>query len=121
VGNGYEIGGIMKDKCLNCKEWHTIYLLAKSEFEKKLGYAMTITIVCIILMFIATIITALCVTQTQRFINQFQYVEETEYQIHQDEGINTAIIDSDKSEVEIYGESNKDDKGYCESDSQKNN
>lgn len=106
----------MKDKCLNCKEWHTIYLLAKSEFDKKLGYAMAITIVCIILMFIATIITALCVTQTQRFINQFQYVEETEYQIHQDEGINTAIIDSRESEVNIYDKSYQDDSTDSKSD-----
>jgi hypothetical protein len=121
VGNGYEIGGIMKDKCLNCKEWHTIYLLAKGEFDKKLGYARTITIVCIVLAFIGWIITALCVAKTQKFISSFEYVEETEYQIRQSDGINTAIIDSAESEVKIYGESNKGDKSYCESDNQKDN
>ena len=106
----------MKDKCLNCKEWHTIYLMAKSEFDRKLGYAITIMIVCIVLAFIGWIITALCVAKTQKFIDQFQCVEETEYQIHQDEGINTAIIDSKESEVNIYDKSYQDDRTDSKSD-----
>ncbi|MCR5601336.1 MAG: hypothetical protein K6G33_11435 [Ruminococcus sp.] len=81
----------MKDKCLNCKEWHTIYLLAKAEFDRKLGYAIAVMIVCIVLAFIALIITALCVAKTQKFINQFEYVEETV--VSQDgNGTNVAVI-----------------------------
>ncbi len=91
MGNGYEIGGTVKDKCLNCKEWHTIYLLAKAEFDRKLGYAIAVMIVCIVLAFIALIITALCVAKTQKFINQFEYVEETV--VSQDgNGTNVAVI-----------------------------
>lgn len=108
----------MKDKCLNCKEWHTIYLLAKAEFDRKLGYAIAVMIVCIVLAFIALIITALCVAKTQKFINQFQYVEETEYQIQQGDGINTAIIDSEGSEVNIYDESYRKAWAHDEPDNQ---
>ena len=112
----------MDYKCEICsEEWRKIYLISKKDFEKTKNRIFALSYILAAIAFICVVVTAFCVAKTHKFIESFEYVEETEYQIHQDEGINTAIIDSDKSEVEIYGESNKDDKGYCESDSQKNN
>lgn len=44
--------------------------------------------------------------QTQKFINDFEYVEETAFEIKQTDGVNTAIIGGNGEEVNIYGPEN---------------
>jgi len=60
--------------------------------------------IAVIVSLICIIITAFMAMKIIRFINGFEYVEETTYSIEQDdEGINTAIIGGESNEVNVYG------------------
>lgn len=89
--------------CKNCNtnHWKNQYLMAQERFDRVLVrltvgtiVAFTITILCLI----ATIYT---INKVQAFIEDFEYVEETEIEVEQDsEGENFALI-TNESEVDV--------------------
>ena len=97
----------MDSKCYNCHlntEWQEHYAVAVKRFDENIHKAMTVTMVAVIVMLICIIITAATVMHVIKFINSFEYVEETTYSIEQDDnGINTAVIGGESNEVKIYG------------------
>ena len=97
----------MKDQCYNCHieaEWQSRYILAVQRFDKSLNKALAVTMISVIVALICVIITAFFGMKIIKFINSFEYVEETTFSIEQDDkGINTAIIGGGESEVNIYG------------------
>lgn len=98
----------MMPECRNCNsEWRKCYEEAVLRFDKALNKAIIVTLISIIIAFICIIATISIGIRTQRFIASFEYVEETEIEIEQNEGINTAIL-GDKNEVNINGTENKD-------------
>lgn len=100
----------MKDQCYNCHieaEWQSRYILAVQRFDKSLNKALAVTIIAVIVSLICIIITAFMAMKIINFINSFEYVEETTYQIEQDDlGFNTAIIGGESNEVNINGTEN---------------
>lgn len=98
--------------CQNCNsyKWKEMYTIAQQRFDKvvaRLTIGVFIMVAVLILCLFATIF--MCI-KTQRFINDFEYVEETELMISQDsEGINTAIVGNGNG-VGIYGTGNNTDK-----------
>ena len=94
-------------KCYNChleSEWQEHYIMAVKRFDSNLQKATAVTMISVIVMLICIIITALTLMHVIKFINDFEYVEETAYSIEQDsEGINTALIGGESNEVKIYG------------------
>jgi uncharacterized protein YoxC len=78
--------------------------MAVKRFDSNIQKALVITMVSVIIMLICIIITAATVMHVVKFINNFEYVEETTYSIEQDsEGINTALIGGESNEVIING------------------
>ena len=66
--------------------------------------AFAVTMIAVIVAFICILITAIFGIKVIKFINSFEYIEETTYSIEQDdEGINTAIIGGEGNEVKFYG------------------
>lgn len=94
-------------QCYNCHieaEWQKHYLLAVQRFDKSLNKALAVTMIAVIVALTCIIITVFFGLNVIKFINSFEYVEETTYSIEQDDkGINTAIIGGGESEVNIYG------------------
>lgn len=91
----------MMPECRNCNsEWRKCYEEAAHRFDKALNKAIIVTLISIIIAFICIIATISIGIRTQRFIASFEYVEETEIEIEQNEGINTAVL-GDKNEVNI--------------------
>lgn len=82
------------NNCKDCSmEWRERYINAVQRFDRQINIAMTVTIIAICSAIISLIVTAFCVIQTIEFINQFEYVEETEYSIEQDGvGQNIAVL-----------------------------
>lgn len=87
------------DVCLRDKEWQERYNLACERFDKSLQTAMTVTIIAVCAAMASIILMALCVAKTLRFIDEFEYVEETV--VEQDgKGQNIAVlIDGSKTET----------------------
>lgn len=97
------------NKCDNCyieAEWQNRYIMASQRFDKALQKALAATMIAVIVSLICIIITAFMAMKTIKFINSFEYVEETTYQIEQDEGVNVATIGGESNEVNIYGTEN---------------
>ena len=98
----------MEDKqCYNCRyeaEWREHYLLAVRRFDKFMNKAIAVTTIAVVVALICIIITAFFGMKVIKFINSFEYVEETTtYSIEQDgEGLNTAVI-GESNEVNVYG------------------
>ena len=84
------------DKCTDClrdREWKERYQLSCERFDKSLNLAMTITIISLFVTLFCIILTTFCRAATIRFINGFEYVEETETVIEQDgNGQNIAVL-----------------------------
>ncbi len=84
------------DVCYRDKEWHERYNLATERFDKSLKLALTVTIIALCVMMICIILTAFCVAETIKFINGFEYVEETV--VEQDgAGKNIAVLIGDNN------------------------
>ena len=100
----------MDKQCYNCHieaEWQKHYLLAVQRFDKSLNKALAATMIAVIVSLVCIIITAFLGLYVIKFINSFEYVEETTYTIEQDdEGINAAIIGGESNEVNINGTEN---------------
>lgn len=81
--------------CRDCESmyWKQMYLTAEKRFDKVQAKLILISIIMCVLMCICVFITALACIRTQRFIAEFEYVEETQIDIEQDsEGENLAVI-----------------------------
>lgn len=93
------------NKCYNCHveaEWQKHYILAVQRFDKSLNKALAVTMIAVVVSLICIIITAFFGMKVIKFINSFEYVEETTYSIEQDDqGINAAIIGGESNEVNI--------------------
>lgn len=82
------------NKCEMCSlEWKERYQIAIQRFDRQIAICTTVTIIAVIICMFCIIITACCVIATHRFINSFEYVEETI--VSQDgEGVNIAVVDN---------------------------
>lgn len=114
----------MSTDCKTCEnqKWKGHYLTAQKRFDKVLvrltiGFVIMFTVIILCLF-----VTACMVIRTQRFINQFEYVEETKISIEQDcNGKNTVVLpngDEAKTDgAKVHGEEEK----ILEKESNKNN
>lgn len=90
-------------ECKSCNQiWQQRYNEAVRRFDKSLNKAIAVMLIAIVISFVCIIATISIAIRTQKFIAQFEYVEETNVEIEQNEGINAAIV-GDESEVTIYG------------------
>jgi len=81
--------------------------MAVKRFDKSLNKALAATMIAVIVSLICIIITAFLGLYVIKFINSFEYVEETTYSIEQDDqGINTAVIGGDNEVNVNYGTEN---------------
>lgn len=87
--------------CNRCNsEWQERYIIAAERFDKALNKAIIVSLISAIIALICIIITIFYGIRIQNFISTFEYVEETEVEIEQNEGINTAVV-GDENEVKI--------------------
>jgi hypothetical protein len=97
------------NECQKCakENYKQLYTESKQIFEKQiitLTATLYILIGIVVFCLILTIITEIKVVN---FINGFEYVEETEYEISQDSsGTNVAVI-GERNEVNTYGAESK--------------
>jgi hypothetical protein len=66
--------------------------MAQQRFDKVVSRLVIGTIIAFMIAVGCLIATICVIFKFQAFINQFEYVEETTYEIEQDEGINQAVI-----------------------------
>jgi ribosomal protein S8 len=97
--------------CKNCENinWKNHYLMAQERFDKVLTKLTIGTVVAFTIAIICLISTICVILKFERFIDEFEYVEETEIQIEQDwRGDNRVILDDDMEVVsngaEVYGD-----------------
>lgn len=80
-----------------------MYSMASKRFDKALQKAINLTMLAIMVSLFSLILTAAMLMYVIKFVNDFEYVEETVYSVEQDgDGINAAVIDSKNSEVNIW-------------------
>ena len=65
------------DVCTTKTEWQERYNLACERFDRSLKLALTVTVIALCVMAICIILTTMCLAQTIKFIDSFEYVEET--------------------------------------------
>ncbi len=95
-------------ECNKCNtEWQKRYIIAAKRFDAALNKAIIVSLISAIIALICIIITIFYGVKTQTFISTFEYVEETEVEIEQNEGINTAVL-GDKNEVKVNGSEDQD-------------
>lgn len=104
------------------KNWKQMYMTAQQRFDYTTTKLTIGFVILLIITFICLITTTFLVIKTQRFIDSFEYVEETEWSIEQDcRGKNTVVL-SDGSEVNVNGaESNKNQKETLEEEEKEGN
>lgn len=89
---------VVMNRCAECsKEWQERYIMAAKRFDKALNKAMTVTIIAVCMAIVCFVLLILCLVRTQKFINQFEYVEEVNIK-QDDKGTNVAIV-GDRNEV----------------------
>lgn len=95
----------MNNDCKTCEnqKWKAMYITAQERFDK-VGQKLTAGFVIVfVVMLVCLMATIGMLYKTMQFIDQFEYVEETEIQIEQDcRGKNTVIL-ADGTEVETNG------------------
>lgn len=91
--------------CKQCenKNWKQMYITAQQRFDTTttrltIGFVILLTIT-----FVCLIATAFLVVKTQKFIDSFEYVEETEVHIEQDCNGHNAVVLPDGTEVNSNG------------------
>lgn len=88
-------------KSCNNQNWKNHYLMAQERFDKVVTRLVIGTIIAFTIAVACLIATICVIVKFQAFINQFEYVEETVYEVEQDDrGINTAVI-GDTNDVEV--------------------
>lgn len=95
---------------MDCKEcenqyWKQMYITAAQRFDTVLAKITALFVAVVIIMMICVFATILICIRTHNFIENFEYVEETEVEITQDDGINAAVVGSE-NEVNINGTEN---------------
>lgn len=86
------------DKCTECsREWQQRYAIAARRFDKALNKAMTVTVIAVCMAIICVILLIFCLIRTQKFVDQFEYVEEVHI-AQDDNGTNIAVV-GDRNEV----------------------
>ena len=86
------------DKCTECsREWQQRYAIAAKRFDKALYKAMTVTVIAVCMAIICVILLIFCLIRTQKFVDQFEYVEEVHI-AQDDNGTNIAVV-GDRNEV----------------------
>lgn len=81
--------------CKACenKKWKDNYILAQQRFDKYMTKATIGLVIAFTVSIICLLVTVCLLIKTQRFINEFEYVEETEISIEQDnQGHNTVVL-----------------------------
>lgn len=97
----------MPEKCTECSaEWRERYIMAEQRFDAALQKAIFVELVSAIVALLCIIATILFGLRTLSFIASFEYVEETNVEIEQDSGVNTAVIGGE-NEVKVYGTENQ--------------
>lgn len=95
-------------KCTECSaEWRERYIMAENRFDAALQKANFVALISAVVALLCIFATILFGVKTMRFINSFEYYEETEYEITQDSGINTVVI-GEENEVHTYGAEDQD-------------
>lgn len=90
-------------KICESKNWKQMYITAQQRFDNTITKLTIGFVILFAITFICLITTTFLVIKTQKFISEFEYVEETELHIEQDcRGENTVIL-SDGSEVNTNG------------------
>ena len=114
----------MLTDCKACEnqKWKEHYLLAQQRFDKVLVGLTIGFVIMFTVMILCVFVTACMVIRTQRFIDEFEYVEETEIQIEQDcNGHNVVMLpngDEVKTDgTKVHGEEEK----ILEKENNKNN
>lgn len=93
----------MAKSCVECMKNQEInYEEAVKRFDININRTMNLLYICIFLMFICVFITAIAIVDVIRFMDKYEIVEETCYEIKQEDGTNTAIISNGESEVNVY-------------------
>ena len=114
----------MSTDCKECEnqKWKEHYLTAQKRFDKVLVGLTIGFVIMFTVMILCLFVTACMVIRTQKFINEFEYVEETEIQIEQDCNGHNVVMLPDGDEVKtdgtkVHGEEEK----ILEKESNKNN
>lgn len=107
------------NECQKCakENYKQLYIESKQAFEKQI-FTLTATLYILIgIVVFCLILTIITEIKVVNFINGFEYVEETEYEISQDSsGTNVAVI-GEKNEVNTYGaDRNKEEKEILETE-----
>jgi hypothetical protein len=93
--------------CKNCenKNWKQMYITAQQRFDATITKLTVGFVILLTITFICLVTTTFLVIKTQRFIDGFEYVEETEteYHIEQDNRGHNTVVLQDGSEVNING------------------
>lgn len=95
----------MSPDCKVCEsqKWKDHYMMAQQRFDKVLT-RLTIAFVLIFTVMVICIFALVCtVIRTQKFIDGFEYVEETEIQIEQDCSGQNVVMLPDGKEVKTNG------------------
>jgi hypothetical protein len=93
----------VNDNCKECIKRQDInYEEAVKRFDKALNKAIIIQLICMCITFISLLVTIFTIERFTKVMESYEYVEETCYEIKQDDGTNTAIISNGESEVRLY-------------------
>ena len=95
----------MSTDCKACEnqKWKEHYLTAQKRFDKVLVGLTIGFVIMFTVMMLCLFVTACMVIRTQRFINEFEYVEETEIQIEQDCNGHNVVMLPNGDEVKTDG------------------
>ena len=93
------------NECQKCakENYKQPYIESKQTFEKQIFTLTALLYILIGIVVFCLILTIITEIKVVNFINGFEYVEETEYEISQDNsGTNVAVI-GERNEVNTYG------------------
>lgn len=91
--------------CKSCEnqKWKSMYITAQQRFDTTVTKLTIGFVILLTITFICLITTTFLVIKTQDFINEFEYVEETEIQIEQDCNGHNVVMLPDGNEVRTDG------------------
>lgn len=98
--------------CRSCenKNWKQMYITAQQRFDNTVTKLTVGFIILLTITFVCLITTAFLVLKTQKFIDGFEYVEETEYHIEQDSNGHNTVVLPNGNEVNTNGSGNGQEK-----------
>ena len=98
--------------CRSCenKNWKQMYITAQQRFDNTVTKLTVGFIVLLTITFVCLITTTFLVLKTQKFIDSFEYVEETEYHIEQDSNGHNTVVLPNGNEVNTNGSGSQEEK-----------